>query len=49
MTKKKPPTSGTSLVVKWLKPRVSNAGVLGSIPGHETKIPQATWPKMNNK
>ena len=30
-------TEGTSLVGQWLRLHASNAGVLGSIPGQETK------------
>ena len=33
--------SGTSLVVQWLRPCTSNAGVLGLIPGQETLTPHA--------
>ena len=31
-----------SLVVQWFKTPPCNAGDMGSIPGQETKIPQAT-------
>ena len=34
---------GTSLVVRWLRLHVSNAGSAGSIPGQGTKIPHAAW------
>ena len=33
--------SGTSLVVQWLRLCISNAGVLGLIPGQETLTPHA--------
>ena len=36
---------GTSLVVQWLGLCASNAGVIGTIPGWETKILHAAWPK----
>ena len=38
-------TPGASLVVQWLRPHASTAGVAGSIPGLKTKILRATWPK----
>ena len=34
--------TGTTLVVQWLRLRVSKAGCMGSIPGWGTKIPHAT-------
>ena len=34
---------GTSLVVQWLRLRVSNAGGVCLIPGWGTKIPHAAW------
>ena len=34
---------GNSLAIQWLGLRASTAGGMGSIPGQETKIPQATW------
>ena len=34
-------TTGTSLVVLWLRLRASTAGGMGSIPGWGTKIPHA--------
>ena len=33
----KDPTTGTSLVVQWLRLRAPNAGDLGSIPGQGTR------------
>ena len=33
------PSSGTSLVVQWLRPHASNAGGMSSVPGRGTKIP----------
>ena len=41
--------TGTSLAVQWLGLHASKAGDTGSIPGWETKIPQAMWhaPKIN--
>ena len=39
---------GTSLV-SWLGLCTSNAGSVGSIPGWETKIPQAAQPKNLKK
>ena len=36
-------SSGTSLVVQWLRLCAPNAGGTGSIPGRETNIPYATW------
>ena len=33
--------TGTSLTVQWLGLHVSTAGIIGSIPGQGTKIPQA--------
>ena len=38
------PSSGTSLVVQWLRPHASNVGGMGSIPGWGTKIPHAVRP-----
>ena len=38
-----------SLEVQWLSLRTSDAGGVGLIPGRETNIPQATWPKQNNE
>ena len=40
---------GTSLVVQWLRFCTSTAGVVGSIPGWETKVPQATWQDKNKQ
>ena len=34
-------STGTSLVVQWLRLCTSNAGAWGSIPAQGTKIPQA--------
>ena len=39
---------GTSLEVQWLRFWASNARDVGSIPGWETKIPQATWHSQKN-
>ena len=36
---------GTFLVVRWLRFQASNAGGMGSIPGWETMILHAAWPK----
>ena len=33
----------TSLLVQWLRLRAFISGVMGSIPGGETKIPHALW------
>ena len=40
-------SSGTSLVVQWLRLHASNAGGDGLIPGWGIKIPHAMWPKIN--
>ena len=42
---------GTSLVVQWLGLHTSNAGGVGLIPGHGTKIQHAVWcgQKKNDK
>ena len=40
---------GNSLVVKWLGLHVSIARGMGSIPGPETKIPQAAGHHQINK
>ena len=37
----KNPSQGTSLAVQWLRPCVSIAGDIGSIPGQGTKIPMS--------
>ena len=39
---------GISLVVQWLELRAFTAKGVGSIPGQETKILQATWCAANN-
>ena len=41
---------GTSLAVQGLRPHAFKVGDMGSIPGQETKIPQAMWhnQKKNN-
>ena len=39
----------TSLVVQWLRPHASTAGVMGSIPGQGTKIPHAMWRSQKKK
>ena len=36
-------------VVQWLRLHASNAGGPGSIPGWETKIPDAAWYSQKNK
>ena len=40
-----------SLVIRWLRLHVSNAGGMGSIPDQGTKIPHAVgvWPKKKKK
>ena len=40
---------GNSLAVQWLRLNTLTAKGPGSIPGQATKIPQATWPKKQNK
>ena len=40
---------GNSLEVQWLGLSTLTAEGLGSIPGQETKIPQAWPPKMKRK
>ena len=40
-------SSGTSLVVQWLRLHASNAGGSGLIPVWGIKIPHAMWPKIN--
>ena len=40
---------GTSLKVQWLRLCASNTGVVGSIPGWETKIPYALQAQPKNK
>ena len=40
---------GTSLVVRCLRLRASNAGGEGSIPGRGTKIPHALWRSQKKK
>ena len=36
-------------MVQWLRPHASNARGIGSIPGKETKIPDAVWCCQTNK
>ena len=36
---------GMSLVIQWLRFHVPSSEGTGSIPGWETKIPHAVWPK----
>ena len=36
-------TSGTSLVIQWLRLWASNEGDMGCIPGWGSKIPHAPW------
>ena len=36
-------------MVQWLRVCTSTAGVAGSIPGQETKIPHATWCRKKKK
>ena len=36
------------LVLQWLRFLASTAGGVYLIPGWETKIPHATWPKSKN-
>ena len=40
---------GTSLAVQWLRLHTSNTEGVGSMPGQETKILYATWPKINSR
>ena len=40
-------SSGTSLLVQWLRLHALNAGGTGSVSGRGTKIPHASWPKTN--
>ena len=40
---------GTSLLVQWLRLHTSNSGVMGSIPGWETKIPSASPEKKKSE
>ena len=37
------------MVVQWLRLYIPNAGVIDSIPGQRTKIPQAAQPKKKKK
>ena len=41
--KNKPKNPGNSLVVQWLRPCTSTAGVKGSMPVGRTKIPHVVW------
>ena len=45
-TIKKKKIIGSSLAVQLLRLRTFSAVGLGSVPGQETKIPQATWAKI---
>ena len=40
---------GMSLVIQWLRFHVPSSEGTGSIPGWETKIPHAVWPKKKKK
>ena len=40
---------GNSLVVRWLRRWSFTAVSMGSVSGRGTKIPQATWPKQQQK
>ena len=42
-------TTGTSLVLQWLRLRVSNAGEVDSTPGQGSKVPHAAWVTKNLK
>ena len=47
--KRNPPYPGNSLAVQWSGLRAFTAVGLGSIPGQETKIPQASWCRKKKK
>ena len=40
---------GMSIVIQWLRFHVPSSEGTGSIPGWETKIPHAVWPKKKKK
>ena len=42
-------SSGTSLVVQWLRTHTSTAGGMSAIPGWGTKIPHALWCSQKKK